>query len=138
MTTSCPASRSGRAGRSCSRGTPPGGGGWVKTTSPRSSDCCRPETGRAYYMAAMQSHGLPGKIPNSFTTGRLTDADIANVFTPCTMFVTLCCSGEAFLREHPVQLPHRGVQRRDRGGDGQDHEHICGGGKINVNNFGSL
>ena len=53
----------------------------MKTTSPHSSDCCRPETGRAYYMAAMQSHGLPGKIPNSFTTGGLTDADIANVST---------------------------------------------------------
>ena len=26
-------------------------------------------TGRAYYAAAMQSHGLPGKIPTSFTTG---------------------------------------------------------------------
>ena len=61
----------------------------MKTTSPRSSDCCRPETGRAYYMAAMQSHGLPGKIPNSFTTGGLTDTDIANVFThhvPCLFF----------------------------------------------------
>ena len=85
-------------------------------------------------MAAMQSHGLPGKIPNSFTTGGLTDADIANVST----YHVPCCSGEAFLREYPVQLPHRGVQRRDRGGDGQDYEHICGGGKINVNNFGSL
>ena len=51
------------------------------------------------------------------------------------MFVILCCSGEAFLREYPVQLPHRGVQRRDRGGDGQDYEHICGGGKINMNNY---
>ena len=90
-------------------------------------------------MAAMQSHGLPGKIPNSFTTGGLTDADIANVFTyhvhVLTMFVILCCSWKAFLREHPVQLPHRGVQRRDRGGDGQDYEHICGGGKININNY---
>ena len=61
----------------------------MKTTSPRSIDCCRPETGRAYYMAAMQSHGLPGKIPNSFTTGGLTDADIANVSTyhvQCLLF----------------------------------------------------
>ena len=61
----------------------------MKTTSPRSSDCCRPETGRAYYMAAMQSHGLPGKIPNSFTTGGLTDADIANFSTyhvQCLLF----------------------------------------------------
>ena len=30
---------------------------------------CRRDTGRAYYAAAMQSHGLPGKIPSSFTTG---------------------------------------------------------------------
>ena len=54
---------------------------------------------------------------------------------PMSLHTVPCCSGEAFLREHPVQLPHRGVQRRDRGGDGQDYEHIGGGGKININNY---
>ena len=93
--------------------------------------CCRPETGRAYYLAAMQSHGLPGKIPNSFTTGIYLHH---RYMSSHATFVILCCSGEAFLREHPVQLPHRGVQRRDRGGDGQDYEYIGGGGKININN----
>ena len=30
----------------------------------------RRETGATYYKNAMQSHGLPGKIPTSFTTGK--------------------------------------------------------------------
>ena len=48
--------------------------------------CCRPETGRAYYLAAMQSHGLPGKIPNSFTTGGETSANVFTYHVPRLFF----------------------------------------------------
>ena len=76
-------------------------------------------TGRAYYTAAMQSHGLTGKIPTSFTTGLLS---LSSLVRP---YISLY-SRQAILREHPVQLSHTDIRREHRGRDGENHEQLPG------------